>query len=208
MSILLFDCPLPAALPDVSNPTCPVLPGNIQAVVLQRKQVTASFDVTTIAVQATWTPLLAATDATKVVIINAVNFETTPGEQITEGGNDQTTYKGRPKFKGFGYTTGSYTLSGVSSAYAAEVQALGKFSAGAGQRSYLTAYFLTDDNFIISASNFKGIEVVNHFVQDVKKGGGYKLEDNYNVQFIIDALWSFDMVTTHANFNVLDLVNA
>jgi hypothetical protein len=208
MSVDLYACPIPSTLPLLSNPDCPAIYGNISAVALQLKQASPSFTGTSIAALATWTPLLASSAATGIRVIPCTNFETTPGEAITEGGNDQTTTKGRQKLKYVGFSTLSYRMEGVTAAFAKAVVAYTKYSALAGQRTNLRAFFLTDDNYIISNLDFNGIEIWNHVVMDVKKGGAYKLEDNYMVAAGMDYGWSFDAVTTKASFDVLSLVNA
>lgn len=203
----LYNCPTPTVISAIGNPDCPVMPGNIQAIAFQLKG-NSTFTSSSIALQATWTPALALSTSAGIRVVQATSFESTPGEPITEGGNDQTTYKGRPKLKYLGFTACTYMLSGITPALAKQIMALTQFSAKAGQRSSLTAFFLTDDNYVISNEDYKGIEIFNHVVQDVKKGGGYKLEDNYTVTFGIDAGWSFGQAITKASFNVLDLVNA
>jgi hypothetical protein len=181
--------------------------GNISAIALQVKQAAPTFTSTSIALAATWTPLVAQAGATGIRIIPVNNFETTPGEPITEGGNDQTTYKGRKKLKYVGFTDASYMMEGVSAAIAKAVAAYTQFSAKAGQRSSLHAFFLTDEDYIISGPDFNGIEIWAHVVQDVKKGGSFKLEDNYAVTFSMDYGWSLEAVTTKASFDVLSLKN-
>jgi hypothetical protein len=182
--------------------------GNISAIALQLKQAAPSFTISSIALAATWTPLIAATTATGIRIIPVNNFETTPGEPITEGGNDQTTFKGRKKLKYVGLTDASFIMEGVSAAVAAQVAAYTKFSAKAGQRSDLRAFFLTDEDYIICGPDYNGIEITTFVVQDVKKGGAFKLEDNYTVTFSMDYGWSLEALTTKASFDVLGLKNA
>lgn len=208
MSIELFKCPIEEALPLISNPDCPAIYGNISAIALQLKQASPSFTSTSIALSATWTPLLASATATGVRIIPCVNFETTPGEAITEGGNDQTTFRGRPKLKGGGFSSATYTMQGILHELALAVAELTKFSALSGQKTKLGAFFFTDDNYIVSGDDFNGVPIFNHFVKDVKKGGSFRLEDNYDVQFGMDYGWSFKAKTTLASFDILSLVNA
>lgn len=208
MSIQLFQCPIATALPTISNPDCPAIYGNVSAIALQLVQASPSFTSTSIALSATWTPLLASTTATGIRIVPCNNFETTPGEAITEGGNDQTTLRGRPKLKGGGFSTAAYMMQGVTHAFAKAVADLTKFSALAGQKTKLRAFLLTDENNIISSDDYNGIEIFNHFVQDLKKGGSFRAEDNYSVSFGMDYGWSFTAKTTAASFDVLSLVNA
>lgn len=202
MSVTLYTCPTPAALPDVDPPGCTVQYGNIIAVAFQLRQAVASFDTTTIKAQATWTPLLASTTATGIRVVPATNYETTPGEAITEGGNDQTTYRGRKKLKYVGYTDVSFVMEGVTPAFATSVRELTKFSVLAGQRSTLRAFLLTDEDYVISASDYNGLDIHALVVMDAKQGGAYKLENNYNVMFSLDYGWSHDMVGNKASFDV------
>lgn len=204
----LYTCPLPAALPELENVTCTVAAGNIIGIALMQKQAAAPFSSTTIKLSATWTPLLSASDATSVKIVNVQNFESTPGEPITEGGNDQTTFRGRKKVRYVGFTDFSAMAEGVTHTYAKTLSEFTKFSALPGQRSKLQAYFFTDENFIISAADFNGIDIHAWLVADVKKGGAFKLEDNYGITFSADYGWSFDAATTLASFDVSTLINA
>lgn len=206
--VSLYACPLPAALPEVTNQDCTVATGNIIAIALQLRQASASFNTTSIKVAATWTPLLSASDATGIKLVNVQNFESTPGEAITEGGNDQTTFRGRKKVKYMGFTDFTAMAEGVSHAYAKTLTEFTKFSSMPGQRSKLQAYFLTDENYIMSAADFSGIDIHAWLVGDVKKGGAFKLEDNYAISFSADYGWSFDAVSTLASFDVSTLVNA
>lgn len=211
MSVSLFTCPVPTALPDVSNPdNCLAAYGNVGAVALQLYQGTPSFDGTTnlISAQASWTTLLASATATRVVVVPVVNFETTPGEAITEGGNDQTTHKGMPKLKHGGFSPVTLNYEGISAALAKEIRGLTQFSRVGGGRTLLRTFLLTDENYIISNSDFNGIETYAFFIGDVKKGGGYKMEDSYPGSWAYPYGWSHDMVVTKASFDVLALQNA
>jgi len=207
MAVTLYACPTPTALPDVDPPGCTVQYGNIIAVAFQMKQATPSFDATTIKTQATWTPLLASTTATGIRLVPANNYTTTPGEAITEGGNDQTTFRGRKKLKYVGYTDVNFVMEGVSPAFATSVRDLTKFSAQAGQRSVLRAFLLTDEDYVISASDFNGLDIHALIVMDATQGGSYKPSNDYGVMFSLDYGWSHDMIGTKASFDVSLLQN-
>lgn len=208
MSFSIFTCPPSAVLPTLGNPDCPVMFGNVQAIVLQLYQAVPTLTSVNIGTLATWTPLLAAATATGARVIQATNFETTPGEPITEGGNDQTTYKGRPKPKHVGFTTASFVLDGITPALAKTISGFTQFGSMAGGRSKLRAFFLTDENYILSAPDFNGIEIWNFIVQDSKLGGEFKPTNKYPVTFGMDYQWAIEMVGTKASFDILTLVNA
>lgn len=209
MSITLFTCPIGDSLPVFEDPECPALYGNVIALALQFNQNTPTFTESSIKLSATWTPLLAEEDTTGIRIVQATNFTTTPGEVISEGGNDATTYKGRRKVKGGGFTEARFEMQGVEPAYAKAASAFTKYSALPNQRTRLRAFFLTDENYILSGSDFNGIEIWAWFVQDSAKGTGFKVEEIFPVTFGMDYGWSFDTMTaTLASFDVQNLGNA
>lgn len=204
----LFDCPLPAALSAIPNAACQVSPGNIVAVAFQQRQATASFTQSSIKLQATWTPLQAASGATKTVIVPLNNFETTPGEMISEGGNDQTTFRGRPRFKAIGFSAASAIVQGITPAHAKAIAALTKFSSKSGQRSDLRAFLFTDEDNILCGDDYNGIEIFNLMLMDVKLGGSFKQTMDYGIQWGMDGTWSYNMVIEKAAFDLSLLQNS
>jgi hypothetical protein len=100
----LFSCPPPTALATIPSQACPEVWDQIVKFAFQRKQATPSFTSTTIKVAATWTPLLTASDSTKVVITPYIaGVVIPPGEVLKEGGNDNSTINGIPRITGLGF---------------------------------------------------------------------------------------------------------
>lgn len=94
---LVCNCPLAASLPDVPLFDCPESFGQIQKVAFQRLESAAGvkneFVKTTkdISKKASWTPLLEASDGTKIVISPYITAPTTePGAARTYGGGNDT----------------------------------------------------------------------------------------------------------------------
>ena len=94
---LICNCPLAESLPDVPLSDCPDSFGQIQKVAFQRLEsatgVKNSFDKTekSITKKASWTPLLEASDGTKVVMSPYIQAPTTePGAARTYGGGNET----------------------------------------------------------------------------------------------------------------------
>lgn len=94
---LVCDCPLAASLPSVPLSDCPESFGQIQKVIFQRIEsatgVKNGFDKTEkqITKKASWTPLLTASDGTKVVPSPYITNPTTePGAARTYGGGNET----------------------------------------------------------------------------------------------------------------------
>lgn len=94
---ILCNCPAGAALPGIFLSDCPESFGQIQKVIFQRINKTGStkneFVIATASplVKASWTPLLAAADGTKVVQSPYIQAPTTePGKAKTFGGGNET----------------------------------------------------------------------------------------------------------------------
>ena len=94
---LVCNCPLGASLPDVPLSDCPESFGQIQKVAFQRLESAAGvkneFDTESknITKKASWTPLLEASDGTKVVVSPYIQAPTTePGAARTYGGGNET----------------------------------------------------------------------------------------------------------------------
>lgn len=205
----LFACPAPTVIPDFSNPDCNASYGNVIGLAFQLKQASAPFtNAAAIQTQSNWTTLLSAVAGTKIVVVPVVSFGITPGEIITEGGNDGTTYLNIPKVKGLGYSTVNYVLEGFTPAAAKEVTVLSSLARIRGGRSNLTVYLLTDENHVHSLPDFKGIPVFGQILRDLEKAVAYKPEERYAGQFYLPETWSFDTVYTKVNFEVADLANA
>lgn len=207
MSISLFECPTPTVLPAISDPDCTVSYGNIFAIAFQLKQATPTFAEATIDLLATWTAALALDTAAAVRVIPVTGFSTTVGEPITEGGNDGTTRKNRTKFKGMGSTSVACMSEGISATLAKEIAALTKFSNLSQNRSNLRAFLLTDENYILSADDYNGLDIWNFTISDNVIEVAFKPETKHNITFGMDHGWSMELEATKAAFDVLALVN-
>lgn len=206
-TISLFKCPTDATLPDIPNQDCAGYYGQVWKVAFMLKQAAAPFTATTIAQTTTWNTLLSADDATKAVVVDVVGFNTPEGDIITQGGNDNTTYKGKPEVLGLGFVTATFMVKGASPEKIRALRQLTQFSQDGTGRTQLWAYFLTDENFVQSTADFKGIPVSGLIFKSLNKGGEFKGKDNYNAQFYLDGDWDDNLTYTKASFDVLDLKN-
>jgi hypothetical protein len=126
----LFTCPPPTALATIPTQACPERFDQIVRFFFQRKQSTASFTTTTIKTSATWTPLLAATDSTKVIGSPQIpNVVIPAGEIAKEGGNDNTTINGIPRLLGLNHVGVTANLLDANSAVRAALRGLASESA-------------------------------------------------------------------------------
>ena len=94
---LICNCPVGASITDIPLNACPEAVGQIQKVILQRIYSTGATrnSITNPLVKASWTPLLAAVDGTKVVQSPYISAPTTEaGAAKVYGGGDNTTLGG------------------------------------------------------------------------------------------------------------------
>ncbi len=165
----LFFCPPATALTAIPNQDCGIRFDQIQRIAFQRKQATPSFTAASIKVQATWTPLLAATDATKIVLTPRMAALTiSGGEPLYEGGNDNSTINGVRQLRGIGASNLSGNLQDVRGTILAAIRALVNESSG---DSNIWAYFINIYNQIIAESDGAGIDVSNIIAGDPSSAG-------------------------------------
>ena len=162
-------CPLPAALGDISAFTCAENLGQIQKIVIQRRQAVAPFptqDATVLgaAVLASWTTYKGAVDGTKVVTTPFFEGFVIPvSEAILEGGDDNTTVDGAPVVVGATTVRAEGMFRGLPAAILKELKAL-------VCENDLTVYMINEDGKIIGTSAsgtlFAGIPVTSFFIGD------------------------------------------
>lgn len=186
-------CPLPAALVDIPTQDCPFI---FDQIVRQAFQLAgqSSFTEATIKVLATWTPLLASSDATKVVTSPIFAELVIPqSEALTTGGNDNTTFNGIPQYNGEGAVTVTYQISNLSPETKTALESLTAFSlAGATGKSRLTTFLFNKDGKIIS-DNHKGFPIYNFRISSVGSEG-FNTPNKHAVSFTLMPGWDRNAV--------------
>lgn len=189
----LFVCPPPTALASVPDQTCPERFDQIVKFFFQRKQTSPSFTTTTVLLEATWTPLLVATDSTKIVKTPLVpNVVIPTGEVLKEGGNDNTTINGIPRLTGRGFVGATMQLQDVEAPVRAALRALAAESALQPGFTNLQMYMVNRFGQLIynkSGSNVFGFDVYNLMVGDVGTEGLNK-SNIANMSFDLAPGWS------------------
>lgn len=211
---ILCSCPLGAEIADITLESCPESIGQIQKILFQRRNASAgvrnSFTIASANpnLLASWTPLLAASDNTKVVqspFINSPEF--TPGAARPWGG-------------------GNATIGGVEIIVSREPTVFTSMLLNMSQKTIkdlktlfcedLQVYFIDEYGRIIGESDdidaptiFRGIPVASAslFVGD-KKFGGFEEPDSNVLEFKLYPNWSDDLhIVEPSNFSALnDLV--
>jgi hypothetical protein len=211
----LFTCPVPSTLAAAPNPSCPVKFDQIQKVFIRRITGRATITTATALLSATISPLLSATDDTKLLVSPwMLNFKLPLSEPLKEGGNDNTTLNGVPRLLGLPFTavTGT-TMDNVAASTAQAMRALASESANsAAGTTNLEAFFVTKDGKIIgdnpSSTTFYGFPIYNFAVTDVSSEG-FNQPNKFGVSFDLAPLWSKTFaVLTPTDYNALTIVNS
>jgi hypothetical protein len=204
----LFLCPPPAALATVPTQACPERYEQIVRFGIQRKQAVSSFTTTTILASGTWTPLLAETDSTKLILTPLIpNVVIPAGEVLKEGGNDNTTINGIPKLAGLPFVPVTAQLQDANSAVRAALRALASESAVFPGFTNLWIYPINRFGQILGVldgTEVKGIPAYNFVVGDVGTEGLNKA-NVANLSFDLAPGWSDGVAIYTPTFDPLAL---
>lgn len=199
-------CPPGASLPDIPESNCPVSMGQIQKLIFMRRSATAVFTTGKAAEElASWTPLLTASDSTKVVVTPYVeNPELNAGDPLTTGGGNAS-LNGAEKVIGSGPGTFSGVFNEIEQKVAAAIKQL--------RCEDLAVAFITADGRIwlkeLTAESFGFIPTVyrTFHVGDLTGGKLDELSSN-SIQFSLPAGYSDSLTPIVPKFDALtELVN-
>lgn len=210
----LFACPAPDYLESIPTTSCPVRWDQIQKIILRRIDGRASLTKTSILLSATITPLLTATDDTKILVTPFLSNVVIPqGEVLSEGGNDNTTLNGIPQLRGLGFAQATAQIKNASSGTVDVMRALTPESAIQPGETNLEAIFVNKDGKVIarevagSATDLEGFPVYNFTVSDVGSNG-FAQDNINNVQFALAPGWSEGhKMYTPTDYNALTISN-
>ncbi len=210
----LFVCPNPATLASAPNPSCPVRFDQIQKMAIRRIGGRATVTTATILLAATITPLLSATDDTKLLISPwLLDLKIPNSEPLKEGGNDNTTINGVPRLTGLGFASVSFMLENVEAATAQAMRALASESANSVPgTTNIEGFFITKDGRLIldnpSGTTAYGFKLHNFVISDVGSEGLNK-PNTFKGSFDLEPLWSKTFkVVTPTDWNPLTVANS
>lgn len=201
----LFDCPAPSALGAIPATSCPFRMDQIVKLAFQRKQSAAPFaNEAALQTQSNWTTLLAASDATKIIVSPFTNnVVVPPSEALTEGGNDNTTIGGVTRLMGGGNIVVTGEIRNISNSAWEALRKLSSESAITAGFTNLTAFFFNKDGKIIHNS-LSGFEIYNWFIAD-RGSEGFNKDDVCPFRFEMKYGWSKDLAISTPTFNVLNI---
>lgn len=124
-----FICPKPEALTPMPAQDCPFRLDQIVRMAFGRRAVPAFATEAAMKLLATWTPLIAAADDTKIVISPLfAGFVVPSSEGIFQGGGDNTTFNGLRIYQGENFVTITGQFSNISPAVHAALEELSQYS--------------------------------------------------------------------------------
>jgi hypothetical protein len=200
-------CPSLTVLPSLGADVCTPDMDQVVGILFQKIQTTPSFTSTTILAQATWTPLMAAEGATKIIKSPLIHNLTIPmSEGVFSGGNDNSTAFGIREYKGEQNVTVTGNFKSTGSDLIDDVRTL---SGDARIPGYTTiwAYFIGAGNRITAKGNGAGIPIYNFRVSTMGTEG-YRSKNMYAISFDLRDNWDDDLKTFIASFDPTALVNA
>ena len=205
---LIINCPLPAVIPDGIETDCPEIFGQICKIAFQKIQPIPSFTKITIGLKATWTPLLAASADTKIVLSPLIsNFVIPASALLSEGGNDNTTINGIRNVRGLGTVTATGILKNISALTKKAIQGLFPFTkAPAPGITLLWAYYITTDGKVICKSDGSGFPVYNLALTDPKLEG-FNKDNDFDLSLDMEGNWSDDFSTVVTDFKPMTFKN-
>ena len=201
---MLCSCPKPTALTAIPSFTCGEKFDQIVKMAIQRIQSTASFNGTDklITALSTWTPLLTASDNTKVIVTPFfAELVIPPSENAEEGGNDNSTVNGIPinlgeqpvKPTGI-FRNLPYNVKDALAKIACE-------SVGSYGTAQIWAYFFNKDGKIISQGN-NGIPLYNWRVS-TPGSEGFNQDNKFHFSFWLANNWDTNLAIATPAFNPL-----
>ena len=166
-------CPPPSAISAIPAAICPFKFDQVVKIWFQRKQATPNFDLVTnlIESEASWTPLFAASDDTKVTVSPFISGLTFPmSESIEVGGGDNSSVFGLPEYQGEGNIVVEGMLKNVEPARLKILDEYVCESLATQGSTNLTAYFLNRFGQIIH-NNQQGFPIYNFRVSSLGSEG-------------------------------------
>lgn len=208
MGSLNFECPLPAALSDISDPNCPQKFGQIQKLAIRLKQDPAAVDPTfevmaDIIDKTKWTAAMAALDRKKIVITTFISsFVIPPGTPVTEEGNNNNTVNGMTILSGIQNVMVTGRFLNLPANIAEELRKLMPYSALTPGFTDLEAAFFNESNSIIHTSDGavapvpEFFPIFNFFISSVGSEGLNK-PNVHAMQFEMLGDWDKNLVVSN-----------
>lgn len=207
-------CPKPLGLSEIPETDCPSgeILGQIQRLAFQVTQSSASFaDEATIKAQSSWTALLGLPDLDPAKIaLSPIGSGVVipPSEQITAGGDDNSTFRGIPDLFGEGFVQVTGMFKNISTETANALKELTQLSLNEPNPTCLTVFLLLEKKKIAAnkddAGGYFGIPVYNFRISSVGTEGN-KTNTMRNFSFVLPECWDDQLDIVVADFDPVAL---
>lgn len=200
-------CPRPTAIPTVGLFNCPINIGQIQRFIFQRQGwVFDSTDDTDIKLLASWTPLIIATDDTKIISTPKMAGITIPaGEAKTEGGGDNSTIDGVELIVG----VGPITVTGQMQGLPAKIRK--QLKTALGPEEDLVVYMINQYGHIIcknfdpantAVTKYEGLPISGRVFVSDPSNDGFATVDKTTIRFSFSEGWADQLaIVSPTDFN-------
>lgn len=204
----MASCKRPDALTTISKVDCPVDFGQFVALLFQRAQPSPTFaSEAALKALASWTPLLTATDGTKVIKTPLFAGFVVPGSEPQYADeNSNASIDGAGYFTGFNAVKATGTFSGIPSAVKSQL-ALVQDESAAGLDPGMTFFGVLGDGRIVydldtsgSSSVIRGIPFSNFYVGSLQLDG-YKAKNKNAFGLSLPGDWDKNIQVVQPGFN-------
>lgn len=209
---MILNCPLPEALTEIPQPSCPFKLDQIVRMAFQRRQPSATPPFATLAelqAIAKWNTYKAATDSTKMVFSPIfAGMVIPPSEGLTTGGNDNSTFNGIPDYNGEGSVTVTGVMKNLPPATKRALDALSQESlAGVTGATNLTVFLFNKDGYSFqenpaAGTTYRGIPIYNFRISSVGSEG-LNAPNIHNFSFGVPANWADYLTSVKPTFDPL-----
>jgi len=210
-------CPLPTAMTTISTSSCAFNLNQVHRVWFVREG-EVIFDIGTPAnnVPAAivgdapedvtpWDTLKVAADSTKVIYLPLFGGDpiVTPGEEISKGGNDNSTLDGKKKHISFAPSSFTARLDGLAPAQEKEISEI------VCEGDTLEVYFILHDKSIVgtldalTSNLFTGIPVASAVILHGRAVNGNVDDDTNVIEFQLAKDWTYELSKRTPTFNTL-----
>ena len=203
----LLNCPIDESLNAITKQTCNFKVGQVVKLAFgiigtDKPFVETGVGATPITAKASWDPLIAATDATKIVVTNYISeFVVAPTDVIEDGGD--TNINRIPELIDGGNAAVTFNPKGIQPAIRAAMKQLTQFSHIMPGVTELGVMFINADGDIIRDSTNYWIPVYNFFIGDSDVVAEKGKTNSTIGKFMLTYGWSDNLVKSTPAFNIL-----
>lgn len=196
-------CPKPAALDAIPDQDCPFRMDQIVRLAFGRRAVPAFATEAAIKLLATWTPLVAAVDGTKIVLSPIFSgFVIPSSEGLFVGGGDNSTFNGVREYNGENFVTVTGNFKNITPQVYLALQKLSQYSIAGNIGGTDLGIIPFNKNGFAFPGGLDFIDVFN-FRLGSRGSEGYNANDVVPFSFDLTADWADNLQSIKLSFDPL-----